>query len=1026
MILTQVSLLGLVVIFLILLLFLIPTAWIAYALYKRLTGRHPLSGRRRLVISLASGAILLICAGFLILIFSIYDFYELFPIGYEYSQDQDLVLEELGRPDAFAIVFSKTEAEESERLETWYFYDYEIALDFVNGRFQADEDIEPLSQAYRPTPYEPRNFNRYMTRKFVTEWLSCEPPRPGRRWAHSPPIRIEHILPELFQGLGITLHLYEQVSVCFDTAADTLLYVETNAVSPAGPNHQVSFRTGGLRPSRLQKMEKPSKVRNLFALIPSALATEGTASPRKKPRTWFQRFTQPAIFLGERFNQFKTWATGEVGKVKVFGKPVGKKILAPALKTQMELLIPPVIHQVVAIRDLYDRGRETKYQIKEFNRVRREVKESAADLRELANRMEREVLSEIRRTAGSGGTGEVTPGFRINVIRKANDAKKALYALADHIDKAVGRLRPEKIIERVLKEGLKQTVKILDEKLPRLALAELRKRATKETEKMVAHYIWNKIPQRERDVLDKLLRLHGTKIKPTVGPQDLLEAIRRGKFKELAGKMKIKWGPKPELLTEQDFNKVLKELIEKIVADAKKELVKEVPEQVWREELKGFLISILPDKKERIEEIVSKLPRMDEVSDILKELKKDTVQKDLLKKSATDLFDILKDSARKGKKIQKAELKVALEKLKQRVKGLGKQERLQAKFTAGPQEGKLPLLVNFNASGSLGDIREYRWDFGDDEIGNGKTTTHKYQAEGQYTAKLTIFGQSPTDSHSATVKITVLPEEETSLEVSAGVNPIEVERGGEVDISAEVDLKGVKEGLLKVTFLIDNKLIKVESTSGDLGYDLEFSVPYQVPKEDKRKEFTVTVKAEVTPAEEIQKVIKKKRLVALSKPLTVKIKEEEKAKQEVAEMWYRGTCSGNLSAENVRIVFTPEGEAGRISIGFQHTKGSYLEYYRDKEDGSIKSERKQYSEFRFGPEDDLKVRGDGSFAWKGENGSITGRFVDKFKSATGLVTVFIKPAEPELQPEPIIKLSGNWKVKPYAARLKGGEVIEFE
>ncbi|HAK95680.1 MAG TPA: hypothetical protein DCM87_11920 [Planctomycetes bacterium] len=63
-----------------------------------------------------------------------------------------------------------------------------------------------------------------------------------------------------------------------------------------------------------------------------------------------------------------------------------------------------------------------------------------------------------------------------------------------------------------------------------------------------------------------------------------------------------------------------------------------------------------------------------------------------------------------------------------------------ASFTAVPLSGKAPLAVAFDASASTDDgtIVSYAWEFGDGQTGTGVQTTHTYETEGIFTAKLTV------------------------------------------------------------------------------------------------------------------------------------------------------------------------------------------------------------------------------------------------------------------------------------------------
>lgn len=64
-----------------------------------------------------------------------------------------------------------------------------------------------------------------------------------------------------------------------------------------------------------------------------------------------------------------------------------------------------------------------------------------------------------------------------------------------------------------------------------------------------------------------------------------------------------------------------------------------------------------------------------------------------------------------------------------------------ASFTATPNSGPAPLLVNFNASGSSdsdGSIVSYAWTYGDGGTGSGVTSSHTYTTAGSYLALLVV------------------------------------------------------------------------------------------------------------------------------------------------------------------------------------------------------------------------------------------------------------------------------------------------
>lgn len=84
---------------------------------------------------------------------------------------------------------------------------------------------------------------------------------------------------------------------------------------------------------------------------------------------------------------------------------------------------------------------------------------------------------------------------------------------------------------------------------------------------------------------------------------------------------------------------------------------------------------------------------------------------------------------------------------------------LTAQLLGTPNQGTVPLTVNFDASGSSyagGQITSYRWDFGDnsgEKLGAAQIS-HKYTSIGTYTAKMTAIASDGTQN-STTMNITV-------------------------------------------------------------------------------------------------------------------------------------------------------------------------------------------------------------------------------------------------------------------------------
>ncbi|UCD29772.1 MAG: PKD domain-containing protein, partial [Planctomycetota bacterium] len=92
-----------------------------------------------------------------------------------------------------------------------------------------------------------------------------------------------------------------------------------------------------------------------------------------------------------------------------------------------------------------------------------------------------------------------------------------------------------------------------------------------------------------------------------------------------------------------------------------------------------------------------------------------------------------------------------------------------AAFTAEPNIGPPPLQVNFDASDSIdpdGNIVDYDWEFGDNNIGSGITTSHTYTSGGIYVVTLTV---TDNDGHynTATTAITVFDTMGVSIDLGS-------------------------------------------------------------------------------------------------------------------------------------------------------------------------------------------------------------------------------------------------------------------
>ena len=109
---------------------------------------------------------------------------------------------------------------------------------------------------------------------------------------------------------------------------------------------------------------------------------------------------------------------------------------------------------------------------------------------------------------------------------------------------------------------------------------------------------------------------------------------------------------------------------------------------------------------------------------------------------------------------------------------------ITASFTMNPSLAKVGETVNFDASGSSGNIDSYNWEFNSSSASSptasGLTVTHSYSEAGTYQVKLTVSGQSGiSDSTTKSIKVSSEDNDPPSAEIEAdttsGQAPLEVQ-----------------------------------------------------------------------------------------------------------------------------------------------------------------------------------------------------------------------------------------------------------
>lgn len=101
-----------------------------------------------------------------------------------------------------------------------------------------------------------------------------------------------------------------------------------------------------------------------------------------------------------------------------------------------------------------------------------------------------------------------------------------------------------------------------------------------------------------------------------------------------------------------------------------------------------------------------------------------------------------------------------------------------ATVSASVSEGRAPLTVNFDASGSAdpgGGALEFAWDFSDGSQGTGATVTHEFAQAGIYDVALAVTDSDGNIAQAvSSVKVLGPPIAEFTLDISSGPEPLEI------------------------------------------------------------------------------------------------------------------------------------------------------------------------------------------------------------------------------------------------------------
>lgn len=140
---------------------------------------------------------------------------------FEYSEDQMTALDELDNPDSFLITFSVDEDGNENRVEEWHYYDHGASMFFFNGVLTVFDEIEPLPQNSSAAPYEPGQFDSYMSFEDIKEELK------ENTWE-----KASDYVPELLAGGNVELYYSDQIVIGIESSTNSLVFVETIPLVP--------------------------------------------------------------------------------------------------------------------------------------------------------------------------------------------------------------------------------------------------------------------------------------------------------------------------------------------------------------------------------------------------------------------------------------------------------------------------------------------------------------------------------------------------------------------------------------------------------------------------------------------------------------------------------------------------------------------------------------------------------------------------------------------------------------------------
>lgn len=143
--------------------------------------------------------------------------------SYSFSAEQLSVIDHLGHPQAFSILFYEEEQVDGSsvdiRFETWSYYSANLEYTFINGEQVAEEPLEiELLAGLVPIPYRPEQFAAYMSLDEVVASAGLE----------------TYLVVPLEKELVKDGEVYYADQLTFGLKNDELLYVEALALEIEG------------------------------------------------------------------------------------------------------------------------------------------------------------------------------------------------------------------------------------------------------------------------------------------------------------------------------------------------------------------------------------------------------------------------------------------------------------------------------------------------------------------------------------------------------------------------------------------------------------------------------------------------------------------------------------------------------------------------------------------------------------------------------------------------------------------------